>query len=89
MWGSHNRDHEHVGRAIAYGELARECLLVHLAREHDLKVKRVRDRELANWIVDHDEEHGVRCFEEAEASHPGEYLRDRLRSIRKRRRWED
>lgn len=71
MQKAHTKDHQLIAEAISEDWLARERLLVHLARDHGMTVDDVGNDGLAALIVMHDGGHGgVRCFEEAEVSHP-------------------
>jgi hypothetical protein len=83
---THKHEHELIAEAIVEDWLARERLLVHLARNHGFTVDDVSNAGLAPLIVMHDEAHGgVRCFAEAEAMLPPERgLRTGLEGIRGR-----
>jgi hypothetical protein len=85
MRSTHQHDHELVAQAIAQDWLARDRLLVHLARDHGLTVEGVSNAGLAMLIVMHDQGHGgARCFEEAEGTNPDKGLARGLRTLRER-----
>ncbi|MFC4049998.1 hypothetical protein ACFOY4_09915 [Actinomadura syzygii] len=78
----HKRDHDQIAEAIKGDWLARERLLVHLAREHGFTVSDVDNAGLAVLIVQHDDAHGAPCFTEAEKAGPSDGLRQGLRHLR-------
>jgi hypothetical protein len=83
MRSTHEDDHELVAQAIAQDWLARERLLVHLARDHGLTVEGVKNDGLAMLIVTHDHGHGgARTFEEAENAHRDKGLARGLQTLR-------
>jgi hypothetical protein len=68
MSDAHRRDHELIAEAIADDWIADRRLLVHLARDHGLRVEDVTNDGLVPLIVTHDNAHGQACFSDAERS---------------------
>ena len=61
----HQRDHHMIAQAITEDWLADTKLLVHLAREHNIRIEDVSNEGLATLIDRHDRAHGGSCFAEA------------------------
>jgi len=71
----HQRDHRMIAQAITEDWLADTKLLVHLAREHTMRVEDVSNAGLATLIDLHDRAHGGSCFAEAKNRSPDDGLR--------------
>ena len=84
MLDTHKHDHDLIAEALTEDWLAPERLLVHLARDHGLKVSDVGNDGLALLVLMHDGAHGTPCFAAAEVPDPGEGLRRGLRFLRER-----
>lgn len=84
MVTKHQQDHSLIAESIAEDWLARERLLVHIAREHGFTVGDVANDGLATLIHTHDEAHSARCFENAELASPSDGLRNGLKILRER-----
>lgn len=79
----HKDEHRLIASAIAEDWLARDRLLVHIARHHNYQVKDVLNIGLADLVVGHDDAHGeYPLFAEAERKCPDEGLRRGLSQIR-------
>lgn len=72
---AHQQDHNLIADAIVNDWLARDRLLVHLARDHGFRVEDAANYGLAPLIRKHDAAHGGECFSEAVAQGRSEGLR--------------
>lgn len=80
----HESDHKLIAEAIVDDWLDHSRMLVHLAREHNLRVKDVGNTGMAILIPQHDQEHGIQVFTDAEQLRPFGGLHEGLETVRNR-----
>lgn len=86
MNSEHSNDHKLIAEDIATdAPWAHSRLLVHLAREHGLRVEDVFNKGLTPLIVMHNHAHGgTQIFANAERRSPNDGLRNGLANSRRR-----